>query len=63
VYGPSVAALLGKQLAGAVLGIRGGKTGVAGAVNYDIFVGTPLYKPSNYPTARATVGIQITYQY
>ena len=63
VYGPSVAALLGKQLAGAVVGIRGGKAGVAGAVSYDFFVGTPVYKPSNYPTARATAGIQVIYQY
>jgi hemolysin activation/secretion protein len=32
-------------------------------MSYDVFVGTPFYKPSKYPTARATAGIQITYQY
>jgi hemolysin activation/secretion protein len=39
VYGPSVAALLGNELAGAVVGMRGGKAGVAGAISYDCFIG------------------------
>ncbi|KVH51263.1 hypothetical protein WJ39_08305 [Burkholderia diffusa] len=63
VWGPSVAALLGNQLAGVALGIRGGKSGIAGALSYDLFIGTPLYAPAHYPTARATVGFQLTYQY
>ncbi|ORT83453.1 hypothetical protein B7G54_24355 [Burkholderia puraquae] len=63
VWGPSVAALLGNQLAGIALGVRGGKSGVAGALSYDLFIGTPLYAPAHYPTARATVGFQLTYQY
>ncbi len=63
VWGPSVEALLGNQLAGAVLGVRGGKSGVAGALSYDLFVGTPVYAPAHYPTARATLGFQLTYQY
>lgn len=63
VWGPSVAALLGNQLAGVALGVRGGKAGVAGALSYDAYIGTPLYAPAHYPTARATFGFQITYQY
>lgn len=63
VYGPTVAALLGNELMGAVIGVRGGKAGIAGAISYDCFIGAPVVKPSRYPTARTTAGFQLTYQY
>jgi len=29
----------------------------------DLFAGTPVYKPSGFPTARVTVGFQVTAQF
>lgn len=63
VYGPNTAFLAGTQLAGAVIGIRGSlPTRIAGFA-YDLFAGTPIYKPSGFPTARVTVGFQMTAQF
>jgi hemolysin activation/secretion protein len=63
VYGPGTAFLAGTQLAGAVIGIRGGVPAKYVGVSYDLFVGTPIYKPSGFPTARFTVGVQATAQF
>ncbi|SEK04198.1 hemolysin activation/secretion protein [Paraburkholderia tropica] len=63
VFGPNTAALAGTQLAGAVIGIRGGVPTKYVGVSYDLFAGTPIYKPKNFPTARWTVGFQITAQF
>ncbi|MCC8393613.1 ShlB/FhaC/HecB family hemolysin secretion/activation protein [Paraburkholderia sp. MMS20-SJTR3] len=63
VFGPSAGYLAGTQLAGAVIGIKGSARAKAGAVGYDLFAGTPIYKPSGFPTARVTVGFQLTAQY
>lgn len=63
VYGPSAAALAGTQLAGAVIGLRGGLASRFGTASYDLFVGTPVYKPSHFETAAVTGGFQILYQY
>ncbi|WP_244144353.1 ShlB/FhaC/HecB family hemolysin secretion/activation protein [Paraburkholderia tropica] len=60
VFGPNTAALAGTQLAGAVIGIRGGVPTKVVGVSYDLFAGTPIYKPKNFPTARWTVGFQLT---
>ncbi|MFM0393751.1 ShlB/FhaC/HecB family hemolysin secretion/activation protein [Paraburkholderia phytofirmans] len=60
VFGPNTAALAGTQLAGAVIGIRGGVPAKYVGVSYDLFAGTPIYKPSGFPTARVTVGFQMT---
>ncbi|KGD47933.1 polypeptide-transport-associated, ShlB-type domain protein [Burkholderia pseudomallei] len=30
---------------------------------YDRFAGTPVYEPSGFPTARVTVGFQVTAQF
>ncbi|WP_322004745.1 ShlB/FhaC/HecB family hemolysin secretion/activation protein [Paraburkholderia tropica] len=60
VFGPNTAALAGTQLAGAVIGIRGGVPTKYVGVSYDLFAGTPIYKPKNFPTARWTVGFQLT---
>uniref|UniRef100_E1T656 Filamentous hemagglutinin family outer membrane protein n=1 Tax=Burkholderia sp. (strain CCGE1003) TaxID=640512 RepID=E1T656_BURSG len=60
VFGPNTATLVGTQLAGAVMGIRGGLPAKYVGVSYDLFAGTPIYKPSGFPTARWTVGFQMT---
>jgi hemolysin activation/secretion protein len=60
VFGPNTAALAGTQLAGAVIGIRGGVPTKYVGVSYDLFAGTPIYKPKNFPTSRWTVGFQLT---
>ncbi len=63
VFGPNTAFLAGTQLAGAVIGIRGGLPARFLGISYDLFVGTPIYKPSGFPTARVTVGVQATAQF
>ncbi|MFM0023196.1 ShlB/FhaC/HecB family hemolysin secretion/activation protein [Paraburkholderia azotifigens] len=63
VYGPNTAILAGTQLAGAVLGIRGGMPATYAAFSYDLFAGTPIYKPAGFPTARVTAGVQATIQF
>ncbi|URF06794.1 ShlB/FhaC/HecB family hemolysin secretion/activation protein [Cupriavidus campinensis] len=63
VYGPTTAALVGTQLAGAVVGLRGGLGSRFGSVSYDVFVGTPVYKPEAFHTAGVTGGMQLVYQY
>jgi hemolysin activation/secretion protein len=63
VFGPNAAFLVGTQLAGAVIGIRGSASAKAGALAYDLFAGTPIYKPSGFPTARVTLGFQLTAQF
>jgi hemolysin activation/secretion protein len=63
VFGPNMAFLAGTQLAGAVIGIRGGLPARFVGLSYDLFIGTPIYKPSAFPTARVTVGVQATAQF
>lgn len=63
VFGPTTAALAGTQLAGAVIGLRGGLGSRMGSVSYDLFVGTPIYKPAAFHTAAVTAGLQVVYQY
>ncbi|WNC89044.1 ShlB/FhaC/HecB family hemolysin secretion/activation protein [Paraburkholderia sp. FT54] len=63
VFGPNTASLAGTQLAGAVIGIRGGLPSRFAGISYDLFVGTPVYKPAGFPTERFTVGFQMTAQF
>jgi len=63
VFGPNTALLAGTQLAGAVIGIRGGTPAKYAGFSYDLFAGTPIYKPSGFPTARVTFGVQATMQF
>ncbi|PAJ80116.1 ShlB/FhaC/HecB family hemolysin secretion/activation protein [Burkholderia ubonensis] len=63
VWGPQPVALVGTQLAGAVIGVKGSIGTRLGAYGYDLFAGTPIYKPSGFPTARVTVGFQLTGQF
>ncbi|WP_459622010.1 ShlB/FhaC/HecB family hemolysin secretion/activation protein [Burkholderia sp. 3C] len=62
VWGAQPIALVGTQLAGAVIGVKGSIATRLGACGYDLFAGTPIYKPSGFPTARVTVGFQVTAQ-
>lgn len=63
VFGPSTAGQVGTQLAGAVIGVRGGFGSAFGRLSYDLFVGTPVYKPTQFQTAAVTGGMQVIYQY
>ncbi|AXK65719.1 ShlB/FhaC/HecB family hemolysin secretion/activation protein [Burkholderia sp. IDO3] len=63
VWGPQPVVLVGTQLAGAVVGVKGSVATRLGAYGYDLFAGTPVYKPSGFPTARVTVGFQLTAQF
>ncbi|MEI5999324.1 ShlB/FhaC/HecB family hemolysin secretion/activation protein [Paraburkholderia bengalensis] len=63
VFGPDTATLLGTQLAGAVVGIRGGMPGKYAGFMYDLFVGMPVYNPAGFPTSSVTVGVQATAQF
>ncbi|HDR9154567.1 TPA: ShlB/FhaC/HecB family hemolysin secretion/activation protein [Burkholderia vietnamiensis] len=63
VWGPQPIALVGTQLAGAVIGVKGSIGTCFGAYAYDLFAGTPIYKPSGFPTARVTFGFQLTSQF
>ena len=63
VWGPQPVALVGTQLAGAVIGVKGSVATRFGGYGYDLFAGMPVYKPSGFPTARVTVGFQVTAQF
>lgn len=55
VDGPSSDDLTGKQLAGAVLGLRGAWR----QLSYEVFVGTPLDKPQGFRTDNTTAGFNL----
>ncbi|WP_373680975.1 ShlB/FhaC/HecB family hemolysin secretion/activation protein [Burkholderia sp. AU18528] len=63
VWGPQPVALVGTQMAGAMIGVKGSVATRFGGYGYDLFAGTPVYKPSGLPTARVTVGFQVTAQF
>ncbi|SPA03180.1 Hemolysin activator translocator [Cupriavidus taiwanensis] len=63
VFGPSTVVLVGRQLAGAVIGVRGGFGSGLGRLSYNLFVGVPIYKPTAFHTAGVTGGLQMAYQY
>jgi hemolysin activation/secretion protein len=46
-----------------VIGIRGGLPSRFAGLSYDLFVGTPIYKPGGFPSARVTLGVQATAQF
>ncbi|TKI03922.1 ShlB/FhaC/HecB family hemolysin secretion/activation protein [Martelella alba] len=56
VGGPAARNLVGRQLAGGAIGLRGA---LPGQVNYDLFVGLPLYKPQNFTTSGVTAGFNL----
>jgi len=63
LWGPSAAWLTGTQLAGAVIGIRGGIPTRFGSYSYDLFIGMPVYKPSGFPASSATLDFQFMGQF
>jgi len=63
VWGPSAAYLAGTQLAGAVIGLRGGIPTRLGTYTYDLFMGMPVYKPSGFPASSVTLGFQFVGQF
>jgi len=59
VGGRSSEVLIGKSLAGAVLGLRGGHK----ALQYDAFLGKPVSKPAGFKTASITAGFSLNYSF
>jgi hemolysin activation/secretion protein len=57
VYGPASEYLLGHDLAGMALGLRG----KIKDCNVDVFVGWPIKKPAGYKTDNMTLGFQLIY--
>lgn len=55
VNGPSAQKLLGQQLTGFALGLRG----KLDLLNYDLFVGAPVRKPDGFCTANTTYGVSL----
>lgn len=49
----------GKVMSGAVVGLRGNKF----ATQYDVFVGTPLYKPDSFHTDAFNMGFNLQWKY
>jgi len=56
VWGPSDTYLPGRQLVGTVLGLRGN---LLKQLQFDCFIGTPIYKPKGIKTAKTALGFQI----
>jgi hemolysin activation/secretion protein len=56
VGGQGARYLVGRQLAGAALGVRGALWKKLG---YDLFAGVPLYKPRDFHTAAMTIGFSM----
>lgn len=59
VGGQSSDNLIGKYLAGTVIGLRGGYKGFS----YDVFVGKPINKPKGYQTHATTAGFSLNWSY
>lgn len=59
VNGPSSSLLLGTDLAGAVVGLRGAVKGVS----YDLFMGAPLSKPQGFKTASSVFGFNLNWSF
>jgi len=56
VDGPGTRNLVGHQLAGSALGVRGA---LWGRFSYDLFAGMPLYKPAGFHTSGAIAGFSV----
>lgn len=60
VSGPSSERLLGNTLSGAVLGLRGSFKRFQTQLQYELFVGAPLYQPAGFRTAQTTAGFSLS---
>lgn len=56
VSGPSTQSLTGNALSGGVVGLRG----TLKKLQYDLFVGGPIYKPAGFKTAQTTAGFSLS---
>lgn len=56
VSGPATHDLVGHQLAGSAIGVRGA---LWGRFSYDLFAAVPLYKPAGFHTSGATAGFSV----
>jgi len=59
VFGPEAQNLLGRRLAGAVVGLRGSPFK---NVFYDVFIGGPLYQPARFPNRWPVAGFSLSFQ-
>jgi hemolysin activation/secretion protein len=59
VFGPDAHDLLGRRLAGAVIGLRGS---LYRYVTYDAFIGGPLYEPARFPNHWPVAGFSVSFQ-
>ncbi|MDT7517098.1 ShlB/FhaC/HecB family hemolysin secretion/activation protein [Rhodoferax sp. TBRC 17199] len=60
VSGPSSQNLAGKHLAGGVIGLKGSFKRFKTAMQYDLFVGAPIDKPSGFKTAETAAGFSLS---
>ncbi|MGW8168714.1 MAG: ShlB/FhaC/HecB family hemolysin secretion/activation protein [Sulfurovaceae bacterium] len=60
VDGQSAKLLVGQTLVGAAIGLRG-QFVFGGNLSYDIFAGTPIYKPDNFDTKDITLSFSLNY--
>lgn len=60
VSGPSSQNLAGKHLAGGVIGLKGSLKRFKTALQYDLFVGAPIDKPSGFKTAETAAGFSLS---
>jgi hemolysin activation/secretion protein len=58
VFGPEANNLLGRRLAGAVVGLRGS---AFRHVSYDVFIGGPLYQPDRFPNHWPVAGFSVSF--
>jgi hemolysin activation/secretion protein len=59
VSGPGSENLLGRNLAGTALGLRGNLQGL----QYELFLATPVHKPDGFRTASKTYGFNMNYSF
>lgn len=59
VGGATADRLVGRHLAGAVIGLRGNYQGVS----YDLFIGRPIDKPEHFQTADTTTGFNLSWTF
>ncbi|SIT68752.1 hemolysin activation/secretion protein [Burkholderia sp. b13] len=62
VFGPLTRGQDGTRLVGTALGLRGTVPTRLATYTYELFAGTPLYRPTALSTARVTVGFQLSVQ-
>lgn len=63
VGGQSSKDLVGKNLAGTVIGLRGGAASFFGSLSYDVFLGKPIHKPQAFKTHHSVAGFSFNYAY